>query len=182
MVQQLLLLPLLALPRMPRMLAGRPPLLPDACPAPRRRVVQHGRCCCCGRRRLRLCQAQVQSRGFLGLLCLLRPAGAVLLHPARLLPRLPRLLHSSLLQAAGGRADPGGAAVVAQAAAVAVHGHDDVKIEQAEPGLAPQPLRQRLQQPGGRAGHAVALREGGGAGGGGGGGQSCRMGGGASMP
>jgi hypothetical protein len=54
----------------------------------------------------------------------------------------------------------------AAAAAVQVHGHNDVKVEQAEARLGAQALGQGLQEPGGRAGHAVALRAGGDKGGG----------------
>lgn len=50
--------------------------------------------------------------------------------------------------------------LVRQAASVAVHGHDDVKVEQAEPRLSSQALRQRLQQPCRRARHAVPLQPG----------------------
>ena len=46
------------------------------------------------------------------------------------------------------------------AGAVQLHGHYHIKVEQAQPNLLPQPLRQRVQQPGGRAGHAVALQNG----------------------
>lgn len=57
---------------------------------------------------------------------------------------------------------PATADLVRQCAAVAVHGDDDVKIEEVEARLLAQALRQRLQKPGGRAGHAVALQQGGG--------------------